>query len=70
MIREREELETAAPVETAAPCTVCGTMSAPNGACLEIGACPRADETATRGAGRRTAKYAVPAAWSASGRVD
>lgn len=66
---ERAPAETAAP-ETAAPCAECGRVSAPNGGCLDIGACPRADDIATRGAGRATAKYAVPAAWNVRGGVD
>lgn len=52
------------------PCAHCGETTAPDGTCLEIGACPRADRAATRGAARQTAKYAVPAAWNARGTVD
>ena len=59
--------ETRAPV--AAPCA-CGEVSAPDGACLNVGACERADADATRGAARVTAKYAVPAAWNVRGGVD
>ncbi len=62
-------LELEAP--TVAPtCEACGTVSAPDGTCLDIGACTRADELATRGAGAARAKYRVPAAWNASGSVD
>ena len=53
-----------------APCAECGATVAPDGTCLEIGACRRADDSATAGAGRITAKYAVPAAWNARGYVD
>ena len=56
--------------DTVATCSVCGAATAPSGACLEIGTCERADIAATRGATGRTAKYAVPAAWNARGRVD
>lgn len=52
------------------PCGSCGETMAPDGTCLEIGACPDADRSATRGAARQTAKYAVPAAWNANGSVD
>lgn len=55
---------------TAPTCEACGTVSAPDGTCLDIGACRRADESATRGAGGATAKYRVPAAWNARGGVD
>jgi hypothetical protein len=52
-------------------CGTCGATSAPDGACLELGACTRADELATRGAGRISAKYApAPASWNSRGAVD
>lgn len=63
--RPVQVLEIAAP----AACS-CGATLAPDGTCLEIGACEIADASATRGAGRATAKYAVPAAWNARGSVD
>lgn len=56
-------------IEAPAACS-CGATLAPDGACMEIGACEIADAKATRGAGRATAKYAVPAAWNARGSVD
>ena len=59
-----------APVELAPPCDSCGATLAPDGACLELGACERADSHATRGSGGVTAKYRVPAAWNARGSVD
>lgn len=62
-----------APLEAPAvvSCEGCGATVAPDGACLEIGACARADRLATRGASRVTAKTAAaPAAWTGSGRVD
>jgi hypothetical protein len=55
--------------ETVAPCS-CGELAAPDGVCLNIGACSRADSRATRGAARSTAKYSVPAAWNSRGSVD
>lgn len=55
---------------TAPVCDSCGETLAPDGACLELGTCARADQLATRGAGRVTSKYAVPAAWNARGYVD
>ncbi len=54
---------------TTMPCT-CGEMTAPDGTCLNIGACTTADDRATRGAARVTSKYAVPAAWNSRGGVD
>ncbi len=51
-------------------CETCGETSAPDGACLEVGACERADRLATRGAAGASAKYAVPAAWNSRGSVD
>jgi len=48
----------------------CGVTLPPDGRCLEIGQCADADTAATRGAARVTAKYAVPAAWTARGSVD
>ena len=53
-----------------ARCETCGAVAAPDGACLEIGTCERADIGATRGASTARAKYAVPASWNSSGRVD
>ena len=66
---ERVERVETAPA-TATACTTCGTVTAPDGTCLEIGACASADATATRNATGGTAKFAVPAAWNARGRVD
>lgn len=51
-------------------CRTCGATVAPDGACLNVGACIDADTAATRGAARSTAKYAVPAAWNVRGGVD
>src|SRR3954471_3585300 len=50
-------LETAAPVDVDAPssaptCGACGTVTAPDGVCLELGACELADNAAVRGAAR------------------
>lgn len=45
----------------------CGAATAPDGTCLEIGACPRADRAATRGATGAASKFR---AWTASGNVD
>ncbi len=65
------ELAPALPAETEqAPVCKCGATLAPDGACLEIGACPRADRRATRHSAGRTAKFAVPSAWNARGSVD
>lgn len=56
---------------TVAPtCGTCGATTAPDGTCLDIGACESADIGATRGAGAVRAKYRVPAAWNARGSVD
>ncbi len=67
----RELAPAQAPVEPEqAPVCKCGATLAPDGACLEIGACPRADRRATRHATGRTSKYAVPSAWNARGSVD
>src|SRR5205809_1145965 len=63
----RAELEAPAVAPT---CGTCGATSAPDGSCLEIGACRRADESATRGASRATAKYSAPRAWNVRGGVD
>ncbi len=60
--------ETLAPAELTR--CACGEVSAPDGACLNVGACEVADAGATRGAARVTAKYAVPAAWNVRGGVD
>jgi hypothetical protein len=51
-------------------CGDCGEVLPPAGGCLNVGDCRAADASATRGASRQTAKFAVPAAWNASGRVD
>lgn len=60
-----------ADVPTLPLCGSCGAVTAPDGICLEIGACPRADRAATRGAARDSAKFAAaPAAWNGGGRVD
>lgn len=54
-----------------APVCACGATMAPDGVCLEIGACELADARAVRGASRETAKATrAPAAWTSSGRVD
>lgn len=56
---------------TVAPtCEACGAIAAPDGACLEVGTCSRADADATRHMRGATAKYSVPAAWNARGSVD
>jgi hypothetical protein len=68
-IEIRETIATIAE-PTCAPCVTCGEMTAPDGTCLEVGACSAADSAATRGAARQTAKYGVPAAWNARGSVD
>ncbi len=61
-----DELITAdAPAELAV-CS-CGAVTAPDGTCLEIGDCPRADRAATRGATGAASKFR---AWTASGNVD
>jgi hypothetical protein len=52
---------------TAPMCTSCGAIAAPDGTCLEIGACERADRAATRGATGPAAKFR---AWTARGTVD
>lgn len=51
-------------------CASCGTVTAPDGRCMEIGACETADTGATRGAARQTSKFGIPAAWNARGSVD
>ena len=68
----KQTLTIAAPVTapSVTTCDTCGETLAPDGTCLEIGACRAADDRATRGAARQTAKYAVPAAWNARGSVD
>jgi hypothetical protein len=48
----------------------CGATLPPAGECLAVGLCADADAAATAGAGRVTAKYAVPAAWNVRGGVD
>lgn len=60
-------------VDTIAPmvCQGCETTLAPDGSCLEVGACELADRAATRSSrSGATAKFAVPAAWNARGSVD
>ncbi len=52
---------------TAPMCAECGAIAAPDGTCLEIGTCPRADRSATRGATGAASKFR---AWTASGNVD
>lgn len=47
----------------------CGAPVAPDGACLEVGACERADASATRGATGARAK-SDPSAWTVLGGVD
>ncbi len=60
-----DEVVTDPPAELAV--CACGAVTAPDGTCLEIGACPRADRAATRGA---TGAPSAFRAWTASGRVD
>lgn len=50
----------------------CGAVTAPDGTCLEIGACERADSAATRTARGQTRKFVAqaPAGWTGTGRVD
>jgi hypothetical protein len=67
-VQETRELREAPAMAPA--CGTCGETAAPSGACLNVGACTRADSIATRGAAGATSKFAVPAAWNASGRVD
>lgn len=55
---------------TAVQCAQCGATAAPDGTCLELGSCELADNAATRGAARTTAKFAVPRAWNVRGGVD
>lgn len=65
------ETKTDGAERVALTCDACGTVSAPDGACLEIGECERADDRATRSASRETAKAVrAPAAWTSSGWVD
>ena len=66
---ERHAL-TIEPPTIAPTCGDCGEVLPPAGGCLNVGDCRAADASATRGASRQTAKFAVPAAWNASGRVD
>ena len=52
-------------------CGTCGETDSPDGSCLNVGACSRADIGATRGAARTSAKFRQsPAAWGARGYVD
>jgi len=51
-------------------CAACEDPNMPDGKCYNVGACPVADDTATRGAAGSTAKFAVPAAWNVRGGVD
>lgn len=65
------ERETGTVERVAITCASCGATSAPDGTCLEIGACTAADETAARRShSGGTAKFPVPAAWNARGSVD
>lgn len=66
---ELAELAELAPA-VAPTCEGCGATVAPDGVCLELGACSHADARATRGASRSTAKYAAPRAWNVRGGVD
>ena len=70
IMEAREVGEVSAPA-IAPTCETCGETAAPDGACLEVGACERADRLATRDAAGGTAKYgAAPAAWNSRGSVD
>jgi hypothetical protein len=52
-------------------CETCGETVAPDGVCLNAGGCFEADRRATRsGQHGDGGKWAAPAAWSATGRVD
>ena len=49
----------------------CGDPLSPDGRCLNVGGCSRADSDASRQSLRRgTAAAARPAAWTMGGRVD
>jgi len=50
-------------------CPQCLDTLAPDGACMNVGACRQANETAARGSRRDSAKFTA-AAWQGSGRVD
>jgi hypothetical protein len=63
--REAPELEAPAVAPT---CEACGHVSAPDGTCLELGECSRADAIATRGAS--IARRGAPRAWTVRGSVD
>lgn len=53
-----------------AVCT-CGETVAPNGRCLNVGGCARADRAASRSSlSRGVAASARPAAWNVRGGVD
>ena len=54
-----------------ATCATCAEITAPNGRCLNVGACRTADRQATRTSLRRgAAASARPSAWTISGSVD
>ncbi len=63
-------IEPGAPELETAPRCDCGEVLSPAGECFNVGFCIAADSSATKGAARQTAKYAVPAAWNARGYVD
>lgn len=65
-----ETREVTAPAVPA--CDTCGATLAPDGTCLEVGACRSADQRAARSSrSGATVKSAVaPAAWNARGYVD
>jgi hypothetical protein len=68
--RDHHSRQTDAPA-VPATCSTCGAVTAPDGVCLEIGACERADSLATRRASGETVKSRLePAAWRASGSTD
>jgi hypothetical protein len=71
MIGTTQQPQTVAPVVTAPTCDTCGETLAPSGGCLNAGGCLEADRRATHsGQHGDGGKWAVPAAWSATGRVD
>jgi hypothetical protein len=59
---------TLATVDAPIVCPVCLDTLAPNGTCLNIGACYAADRAATRDAARTTLK--APLAFTIGGNVD
>lgn len=67
-MNEHEHIATIAPTITY--CQGCESTLAPDGRCMNVGACIEAGNHAAKGAARETAKYAVPAAWNARGSVD